>query len=98
MTSLAQLWMMFLVHNVIPNSHVSSLPLTDCYLVYALMTGKKVDVAAIIAREIYKIVVRAGKKGTLGFPSLINELCAKRGVKVNRTEKIKTPITLHYIA
>ncbi|CAL0313553.1 unnamed protein product [Lupinus luteus] len=62
MTQLAQLWMMFLVHNVIPNSHVSSLPLPDCYLLYALMSGMKVDVAAIIARDIYKNVVRAWKK------------------------------------
>ncbi|CAL0333349.1 unnamed protein product [Lupinus luteus] len=97
MTQLAQLWMMFLVHNVIPNSHVSSLPLPDCYLLYALMSGMKVDVAAIIARDIYKTVVRAGKKGALGFPSLITELCAQRGVDVNRTEKIKPPITLHYV-
>ncbi|CAL0333412.1 unnamed protein product [Lupinus luteus] len=57
----------------------------------------KVDVAAIIARDIYKTVVRAGKKGALGFPSLITELCAQRGVDVNRTEKIKPPITLHYV-
>ncbi|KAF1872238.1 hypothetical protein Lal_00038024 [Lupinus albus] len=32
MTTLAQIWMIFCLHNIIPNSHVSSLPLFDCHL------------------------------------------------------------------
>ncbi|KAF1860334.1 hypothetical protein Lal_00037673 [Lupinus albus] len=31
MTTLAQIWMIFCLHNIIPNSHVSSLPLFDCH-------------------------------------------------------------------
>ncbi|KAF1864627.1 hypothetical protein Lal_00039259 [Lupinus albus] len=63
MTSLAQLWMIFLLHNVIPNSHVSSLPLVHCHLLYTVMQRLTIDVAGIIAKEMFKTVVRVGKKG-----------------------------------
>ncbi|KAF1872280.1 hypothetical protein Lal_00028188 [Lupinus albus] len=50
-----------------------------------------------MATEIYKTTVKGGKKGTMGFPSLITSLCARQGVTVNRTEPIKKPITKQYI-
>ncbi|KAF1874340.1 hypothetical protein Lal_00013783 [Lupinus albus] len=45
MIMLAQIWMIFCLHNVIPNSHVSSLPLYDCYLLYCILAGVEIDVA-----------------------------------------------------
>ncbi|KAF1874080.1 hypothetical protein Lal_00041523 [Lupinus albus] len=58
MTTLAQIWMIFCLHNVIPNR---------------------------------------GKKGTMGFLSLITSLCARQGVQVTATNPIKKPITKKYI-
>ncbi|KAF1882984.1 hypothetical protein Lal_00003166 [Lupinus albus] len=59
--------------------------------------GIGIDVARLMATEIYKTAVKGGKKGTMGFPSLITSLCARQGVTVNRTEPIKKPITKQYI-
>ncbi|KAF1866223.1 hypothetical protein Lal_00024222 [Lupinus albus] len=92
MTTLAQIWMIFCLHNVIPNSHVSSLPLYDCYLLYCILAGVEIDVARLMATKIYKVVVKGGKKGTMGFLSLITSLCARQGVQVCATE----PITKQY--
>ncbi|CAL0312805.1 unnamed protein product [Lupinus luteus] len=97
MTRLAQTWMILILHNILSNSHVSSLPLYVCYLIYAILTGMTINVAALISREIYSTACRNWKKGSLGYPSLITELCASQRVTVNHTEKIKPPINLHYI-
>ncbi|KAF1885727.1 hypothetical protein Lal_00002626 [Lupinus albus] len=93
----AQIWMIFLLHNIIPNSHVSSLPMPDCYLIYSILAMVEIDVAQVMATEIYKTAVKGGKKGTMGFPSLITSLCARQGVQVNPTEPIKKAITKQYI-
>ncbi|KAF1876972.1 hypothetical protein Lal_00012446 [Lupinus albus] len=97
MTTLAQVWMIFCLHNIIPNSHVSSLPLSDCYLLYCIMVGVEIDVVRLMATEIYKTAVKGGKKGTMGFPSLITSLCARKGLMVNPTEPIKKSITKQFI-
>ncbi|KAF1892716.1 hypothetical protein Lal_00042606 [Lupinus albus] len=52
MTTLAQIWMIFCLHNVIPNSHVSSPPLYDCHLLYCILAGIEIDVARLMATEI----------------------------------------------
>ncbi|KAF1863245.1 hypothetical protein Lal_00014708 [Lupinus albus] len=49
MTTLAQIWMIFCLHNVIPNSHISSLPLYDCYLLYCILVGVEIEVARLMA-------------------------------------------------
>ncbi|KAF1895913.1 hypothetical protein Lal_00033977 [Lupinus albus] len=97
MTTLAQIWMIFYLHNVIPNSHVSSLPLSNCYLFYCILAKVEIDVARLMATEIYKTAVKGGKKGTMGFPSLITSLCERQGVQVTPTEPIKKSITKQYI-
>ncbi|KAF1888498.1 hypothetical protein Lal_00011271 [Lupinus albus] len=61
------------------------------------MEGVEIDVARLMATEIYKTAVKGGKKGTRGFPSLITSLYARQGVTVYPTEPIKTPITKQYI-
>ncbi|KAF1876729.1 hypothetical protein Lal_00031544 [Lupinus albus] len=97
MTTLAQIWMIFLLHNVIPNSHVSSLPLFVYYLIYSILARVEINVAQLMAAKIYKTAVKCGKKGTMGFPSLITSLCARQGVQVNPTKPIKKLITKQYI-
>ncbi|KAF1879882.1 hypothetical protein Lal_00046688 [Lupinus albus] len=51
----------------------------------------------VMANEIYKNTAKGDKKGTMGFSSLITLLCARQGVQVTPTEKIKMPITKQYI-
>ncbi|KAF1891376.1 hypothetical protein Lal_00017008 [Lupinus albus] len=97
MTTLAQIWMIFCLHNVIPNSHVSSLPLSDCYLLYCILAGVEIDIARLMATEIYKTSVKGGNKGTMGFPSFITSLCARQGVQVTPKKPIKKHITKQYI-
>lgn len=97
MTTMAQIWMTFLIHNVIPKSHVSTLPMDDCCLIFSILDDITIDIAQVISNEIFKTATRSGKKGTLGFPSLITTLCESQGVQVNRTESIKPPITNQYI-
>ncbi|KAF1894543.1 hypothetical protein Lal_00027808 [Lupinus albus] len=97
MTTLAQIWMIFYLHNVIPNSHVSFLPLPYCHQLYCIMAGVEIDVARLMTIEIYKTAVKLEKKGTMGFPYLTTSLCARQGVTVNPTEPIKKPITKQYI-
>ncbi|KAF1869317.1 hypothetical protein Lal_00018410 [Lupinus albus] len=83
--------------NIDETVHVSSLPLFDCHLLYSIMAGIEIDVARLMVTEIYKTAVKGGKKGTMGFPSLITSLCARQGVTVNPTVPIKKPITKQYI-
>ncbi|KAF1884202.1 hypothetical protein Lal_00035269 [Lupinus albus] len=80
MTTMAQIWMIFLLHNIISNTHVSSLLMHDCYLIYSILEELDIDVVQVMANEIYKTVAKGGKKGTIGFPSLITSLCARQGV------------------
>jgi len=55
MKTLAQVWMTFLLANIIPLGHVSDLNLPRCQLLYSIMRDDyKVDVAQIISDHIYK--------------------------------------------
>jgi len=99
MKTLAQVWMTFLLTNIIPLGHVSDLNLPRCQLLYTIMRDDyKVDVAQIISHHIYKIArLEINKnnekaKGSLGFPTLITALCESQGVAVNPTIKIRPTI------
>ncbi|ESW21384.1 hypothetical protein PHAVU_005G066300 [Phaseolus vulgaris] len=88
MKTLAQVWMTFLLANIIPLGHVSDLNLPRCQLLYSIMRDNfKVDVAQIISDHIYKTArLEINKnnekaKGYLGFPALITTLCASQGVQ-----------------
>ncbi|CAL0302897.1 unnamed protein product [Lupinus luteus] len=81
MTRLAQAWMIFVLHNVQPNRHISSLPLLVCHLVLTILKGMTIDVFEVIAGEMFRTMVHASKKGSIGYPSLITELCSQQGVQ-----------------
>ena len=38
MTTLTQIWMMFLLINILPSDHNSNLPLVKCQFIYAILT------------------------------------------------------------
>ncbi|KAF1872147.1 hypothetical protein Lal_00033801 [Lupinus albus] len=51
--------MILILHNIIPNSHVSSLPMHVCYLIYNILERIEIDVAQVIANEIYMTAAKA---------------------------------------
>ena len=93
MTTLTQIWTSFLLSNVIPNKHNSDLSMGKCHIVLSLLKQYDVDVAALISDSIHHFVLQQGgtnphyKKG-LGFPSLINSLCAANGIEINLSIRI----------
>ncbi|ESW26478.1 hypothetical protein PHAVU_003G122800 [Phaseolus vulgaris] len=95
MKTLAQVWMTFLLANIIP---------LVCQLLYFIMRDDyKVDVAQIISKHIYKTArLKINKnnekaKGSLGFPTLITTLCASQEVAMNPTIKIRPAIDKKFI-
>jgi len=104
MKTLAQVWMTFLLANIIHLGHVSDKNLPRCQLLYFIMRDDyKVDVAQIIYDHIYKTTrLEINKnnekaKGSLGFPTLITTLCASQGVAVNPTIKTRPAIDKKFI-
>jgi len=104
MNTLVQVWITFLLPNIVPISHVSDLNVPKCHLLYCIMREDlTLDVATIIYEEIHKFVryevnKRNEKaKGALGFPALITDLCQDQGVEVELTEKIRPSITKKFI-
>ncbi|CAJ1940211.1 unnamed protein product, partial [Sphenostylis stenocarpa] len=95
MMTLAQVWMTFLLFNIVPFGHVSDLNMPRCNLLYCLIREDiTVDVASIISEEIHRFVNyeinknNQKHKGALGFPALITTLCQAQGVEVELTLKI----------
>ncbi|KAL2998605.1 hypothetical protein AAZX31_09G109100 [Glycine max] len=106
MTTLTQIWMTFLLSNILPTDPNSDLSLPKCQLVYAILTRMSIHVAQLITDVIY---IFAGMAPTrhpldldksnraLGFPALITGLCQSFGVPVAPTKVIRPPITRAFI-
>ena len=45
MTTLTQIWMIFLLSNIQPSNHTSDLPMSKCELVYSILSQDSIDVA-----------------------------------------------------
>jgi hypothetical protein len=73
--TLSQIWMAFLLANVIPRMHVSDLTMRYCHLIYCILLKRDVDIVRVISDERHQIVQKRGDKGSLGFPALITDLC-----------------------
>lgn len=104
MKTLAQVWMTFLLSNIVPIGHVSYLNVPICHLLfYILREDLTVDVATIISEEIHKFVQyevnknNEKSKGTLGFPALITTLSQAQGVEVELSAKIRPTINKRFI-
>jgi len=81
MRTLAQVWLTFLLANVMPTGHVSDINVAKSNLLFSMMQDDfTINIARVISNEIQKVVdeerVRRGeRRGTLGFPALITALC-----------------------
>ena len=106
MTTFTQIWMTFLLSNILPNDHSSDLPLPKCQLVSAILTQVSVHVAQLISDAIYQFAgvtpprhpVNPEKSNrALGFPTLITCLYQFYGVSVTPTKLIRPLINKAFI-
>ncbi|KOM55445.1 hypothetical protein LR48_Vigan10g133700 [Vigna angularis] len=84
LNSLAQMWSTFSFSNLSPNTHTSNINLERSYLIYGIIIGIEMDVAAHILQEI--AMIADGDLCKLGFPSLVTTLCPSpsRGMPMRR--------------
>jgi len=82
LTNPAKIIQKFLLHNVMPNSHLSDCLVEVCPLIYYILKGIKVDIARTIAWEMRKVTLQGkGERETrLAFPGLIMGLIQDSGM------------------
>jgi len=103
MRTLAQMWLTFILANVVPTGHVSDSNVIKSNLLFSMMQDDfTINISRIISDEIQKVmdgerVGRGERRGTLGFPALITALCETQGVLVEPKVKIRSPINLKFI-
>lgn len=80
LTTIAEVFLILILHNIRPKSHTSTFTLDTANLIFHLVNGRHVDMTHIIADEL-KMVVESGRQpGTkpsfpLVYPGLIMGLC-----------------------
>jgi hypothetical protein len=91
----------FLVHNVVPRSHVTTTPMAALPLLWSIVKGKQVDIARVISDQMKHVALCGfiGKITKLSFPGLLMGLLKDQGVIIPepRTEKLKGVVDDRYI-
>ena len=95
------MWSYIMSNKLMRTSHFSDLTKEHLMLLYAIMTGKKINVGKIIFVEIQNSI-RSERLG-LYFPGLITDMCKEAGVRVESFEELIPPrraidhVTVQYI-
>lgn len=106
MTTLTQIWMTFLLSNILPSDHNSDLTIPKCHLVYSFMSQFSVDVTRLISDAIHQFVIAEPPRfpadptksnRALGFPALITRLCNFYGLQTTLSRLIRPPINQAFI-
>ncbi|KOM57254.1 hypothetical protein LR48_Vigan11g028600 [Vigna angularis] len=94
--SLSRLWMPLVHSNISPCTHVSDVTVNRAVLLYAILTGRSVNLGKLIANEIRNCATST--KAPLGYPSLITHLCKQEGVDITIPpfEHPRKPIDMGY--
>ncbi|KOM30208.1 hypothetical protein LR48_Vigan1035s000100 [Vigna angularis] len=94
--SLSRLWMPLVHSNISPCTHVSDVTVNRAVLLYAILTGRSVNLGKLIANEIRNCA--NSTKAPLGHPSLITHLCKQEGVDITIPpfEHPRRPIDMGY--
>jgi len=89
MTLEATIIFQFLVHNVLPKSHVTTSPISATPLLWHILRGGEVDVARIISEQLKHVALSGlvGKATKLFFPGFIKGLVNDRYI-YNHSHKI----------
>ncbi|KOM54643.1 hypothetical protein LR48_Vigan10g053500 [Vigna angularis] len=83
LTPLSKLWMMLMLSNIFPCSHVSDLTVSRSLTLSCILTRKTINLGSLISKEIHQCAHTAGPKAPLGHPSLVTHLCQLAGVDVS---------------
>jgi hypothetical protein len=99
MNTLAQTWIVFILHNLVPTKHTSDVRMVYCHLIYCLIKKIWINGAQVILYEMHSFVTKkAVADASLGFLALITAMCMRARVpNVNPTQPIETPMDKAYI-
>jgi hypothetical protein len=94
MTLVARLALLFILHNVMPRSHISDATMPILGLIYCLFQRTQVDIAKVMARELKDVVLsgvldRTRANCMLPFPALIMGLIRQARIYVPATFRDK---------
>lgn len=81
LTVLAYTWSNFVHHSLLPCANVSDDIIFRAYMIFCILTGKKVNVGSILANNILTTTQSRRINVALIHPSLIQWLCEKTKVK-----------------
>ncbi|KAK8694351.1 hypothetical protein V6N13_071905 [Hibiscus sabdariffa] len=87
----AKLWNTFVKRNLMPTSHNQTVDRTRLLLIHTIMTGYRVNVGEILAKEL--AAACANDKGILAFPCLISALCRQAAVPTSHGDKFQAEKT-----
>ncbi|KAK8508709.1 hypothetical protein V6N12_032704 [Hibiscus sabdariffa] len=87
----AKLWNTFVKRNLMPTSHNQTVDRTRLLLIHTIMTGYRVNVGEILAKEL--AAACANDKGILAFPCLISALCRRAAVPTSPGDKYQAEKT-----
>ncbi|KAL4347948.1 hypothetical protein GQ457_17G008270 [Hibiscus cannabinus] len=87
----AKLWNTFVKRNLMPTSHNQTVDRTRRLLINTILTGYKVNVGEILAKELASAC--ANDKGILAFPCLISALCRRAAVPMHDGDKYQSEKT-----
>lgn len=93
LNNLNKAWLSFIGAKLKPVTHYSDVNKDRAILLYAIVTGKSIDVGRIIQQSI-RHSRRASTTGGLGHPSLITALCREAGVTWQQDEELLHPKSL----
>ncbi|KAL4289931.1 hypothetical protein GQ457_14G013830 [Hibiscus cannabinus] len=83
----AKLWNTFVKRNLMPTSHNQTVDRTRMLLIHTIMTGFRVNVGEILAKEL--AAACANDKGILAFPCLISPLCRRAAVPISHGDNLQ---------
>jgi len=100
LTPIAKAWATFILHTLLPCSNVSELPLQKATLITAILKGEPVNVGRLLANDLWGTANCSSPKSYINHASLINKLCERVRVYLEKNEEIvkpSGPVTVKWI-
>ena len=96
--SIPRAWCTFVQSRLITKLNHSEVRVEQAVLIHCIMRGTKIDVGSLIASKIHEMA--QASSGSLGYPSLITQLCRRAGVDIEGDIPVlpERPITAASIA
>nr|KYP53548.1 hypothetical protein KK1_024441 [Cajanus cajan] len=96
----AKIWMNLIHSNLAPVDHASDIHLNRSYILFNILSGKRIDLGTLIAEEIQSCADSTIGNAKLGHPSQITHLCRRAGVdtSVGPFERPRQSIDARYVS